>query len=231
MKVIFVRHGHPDYKLDCLTELGHLQAEAAAERLKDEPICAVYSSSKGRAVETAEHIAKKQGLPVKERFDFMQELAWKPLEGMPELPHKGQPWFTVSDMVAAGQSVVNSNWQEESPFSQNPRLLAQEQPIGEAFDNLLREYGLEREGNYYRVRRKDDSIIVMASHAGASSMVLSHLFNLPFPFVIAAMSPNFTGITVVNFDGEEGKLLSPQFDLMNDARHIKDISTEVFFGN
>ena len=30
MKIIFVRHGHPNYQLDCLTELGHPQAEAAA---------------------------------------------------------------------------------------------------------------------------------------------------------------------------------------------------------
>ena len=38
MKIIFVRHGHPDYMKDCLTELGHPQAEAAAERLKNEKI-------------------------------------------------------------------------------------------------------------------------------------------------------------------------------------------------
>jgi len=35
MRIIFVRHGHPNYEKDCLTELGHRQAEAAAQRLKD----------------------------------------------------------------------------------------------------------------------------------------------------------------------------------------------------
>ena len=34
MKIVFVRHGHPNYHEDCLTELGHLQAEAAARRLE-----------------------------------------------------------------------------------------------------------------------------------------------------------------------------------------------------
>ncbi len=29
MRIIFVRHGHPDYTNDCLTELGHLQAGAS----------------------------------------------------------------------------------------------------------------------------------------------------------------------------------------------------------
>ena len=60
MKIIFVRHGHPDYEKDCLTELGHKQAEAAAERLKDEPIWRIYSSTCGRAYETALYICKKK---------------------------------------------------------------------------------------------------------------------------------------------------------------------------
>ena len=33
MRIIFVRHGEPDYKNDCLTAEGHIQAEAVAKRL------------------------------------------------------------------------------------------------------------------------------------------------------------------------------------------------------
>ena len=50
MKIYFVRHGHPDYKTDSLTELGKKQAQAAAERLKNCNIERVFASSKGRAV-------------------------------------------------------------------------------------------------------------------------------------------------------------------------------------
>ena len=53
MRLIFVRHGEPDYVNDCLTENGILQAKATAERLKKEDIKAVYSSPNGRARETA----------------------------------------------------------------------------------------------------------------------------------------------------------------------------------
>ena len=38
MRIIFVRHGEPDYEKDCLTETGKLQAEAAARRLEREGI-------------------------------------------------------------------------------------------------------------------------------------------------------------------------------------------------
>ena len=47
MRIIFVRHGHPNYVDDCLTELGHKHAAAAAERLTDEGISEIYSSTWG----------------------------------------------------------------------------------------------------------------------------------------------------------------------------------------
>ena len=56
MRIIFVRHGHPNYQLDCLTPLGKKQAEAAAKRLHEEKIDLVCASTKGRAMETAAYI-------------------------------------------------------------------------------------------------------------------------------------------------------------------------------
>ena len=59
MRIIFVRHGHPDYEKNCLTEIGHKQADAAAQRLSGETVEAIYSSHYGRALETAAHIAAR----------------------------------------------------------------------------------------------------------------------------------------------------------------------------
>ena len=72
MKIYFVRHGHPDYKHDCLTEIGHKQAEAAAERLKNSKIQEIYASTKGRAMQTAEYTAKQLGLEIVP-CDFMRD--------------------------------------------------------------------------------------------------------------------------------------------------------------
>ena len=33
MRILFIRHGDPDYEHDCLTELGRRQALAVSERL------------------------------------------------------------------------------------------------------------------------------------------------------------------------------------------------------
>ena len=73
MRLIFIRHGHPDYKKDCLTELGHKHAQAMVKRLSDEKIDRIYSSSCGRAVETAQHLADARGMNVT-LCDFMREV-------------------------------------------------------------------------------------------------------------------------------------------------------------
>ncbi|MBO5501197.1 MAG: histidine phosphatase family protein, partial [Clostridia bacterium] len=57
MRIILVRHGHPDYANDCLTPLGRKHAAAAAQRLRDEGIQKIFSSTCGRAMETAQHTA------------------------------------------------------------------------------------------------------------------------------------------------------------------------------
>ena len=38
MRIVFVRHGEPDYEHDCLTPAGREQALAVAERLKEDGI-------------------------------------------------------------------------------------------------------------------------------------------------------------------------------------------------
>lgn len=48
-----------------LSELGHRQAEAVAERLRDVSLVAVFSSNLARAIETARPIAESHGLEVR----------------------------------------------------------------------------------------------------------------------------------------------------------------------
>ncbi len=220
MRIIFVRHGHPDYTNDCLTELGQLQAEAVAQRLRDEKPCRIFSSSCGRAVQTAEHIARVHNKKV-EQLDFMREIGGGPIDDKP-IAHNGQAWRVSEEMVVNGQDVLNKDWEETEPFCRNKVIFAVRQ-IRRDFDNWLSGFGYEREGNYYRVRQNNNDDIVLTSHGGSSSAVMSHIFNLPFPFVCTAIRPDFTAITIVKFWGENGCLIAPEFEIANDARHIAGI--------
>ena len=50
MRIVFVRHGEPDYANDCLTDAGKVQAAQAAQRLRSEGISEIWSSPFGRAM-------------------------------------------------------------------------------------------------------------------------------------------------------------------------------------
>lgn len=227
MRLIFVRHGHPNYEKDCLTELGHLQAEAAAERLRNEGIDRIFTSSSGRAVETAQHIGAKLGLSC-HQCDFMRELNWGSANGE-EIPFFGQPWATTNAMVSRGEDVMLPDWMEHPVFQNNVIIESVQRVIG-GFDPWLAELGYVREGNYYRVKENNSQTVVMASHGGASSAVLSHLFNLPFPFVCKTIQPKFTAISVVTLEGDEGALICPAMELLNDARHTNGIDVQNIYG-
>jgi len=72
-RVIYVRHGKPDFDYDrlycderedpVLTEEGHLQAAAAADLLRDEPVDVIYASPMQRTLMTAQPIIDTQNVP------------------------------------------------------------------------------------------------------------------------------------------------------------------------
>jgi len=237
MRIIFVRHGHPNYINDCLTELGHKHAAAAAERLKDEGIVAIYSSTCGRAYETAEYTAKKYGLPI-EKCEFMREISWGSVDNGP-LAFDGHPWSTADEMVAKGESMLNPNWAVEEPFCRN-KLVGYVENIADTLDEWLKTLGYSREGLYYRVAEKEAEAagdkpntaktIAAFGHGGAGSAIFSHLFNIPYPFVCTTMNQDYTGITIVEFPDTPGALVKPRFELMNDARHIRDLKVDNIYG-
>ena len=220
MRIIFVRHGHPNYELDCLTPLGHKHGAAVAERLRQEPVEKIYSSTCGRAMETAEHIDRKFGLGV-EGLEFMREIKWGSADGSP-VYENGHPWLNSDYLVEQGKGLLDKCWRETEQYRNN-RVIATGDKLGEALDEWLAELGYTREGEYYRVGKVRYGTIVLVSHGGASSAALAHLFNLPFPFVCSAICPDYTAVTVVALSDREGALFAPKFEIMNDARHIAEI--------
>lgn len=227
MRIIFVRHGHPDYANDCLTPLGRKHAAAAAERLRDEGVEAIYSSTHGRALETAGYLADMTGLAA-QGCDFMREINWGTAEGEP-LYEEGHPWSTADRMVAQGCSLIEPDWTHQEPFRRNKVVACVEQ-IAHATDTWLQTLGYTREGLYYRVGKDTRRTIAAFGHGGASTAILAHLFNLPFPFVTTTMGPDYTGITIVQLPDTEGCLVNPRFEILNDARHIRGLTVENYYG-
>ncbi|MEX2431623.1 MAG: histidine phosphatase family protein [Dehalococcoidia bacterium] len=73
LRIIFVRHGRTNWNVEgrvqgggSLDAVGRTQAAALAERLRAEPIAAVYASPALRARQTARATAHLHGLPVRQ---------------------------------------------------------------------------------------------------------------------------------------------------------------------
>lgn len=226
MKLILVRHGHPDYRTDTLTPLGILHAKAAAERLKDEGITEIHSSSCGRAYETARFTAEALGLPVTAKHDFIREMDWHVLEGCTE-PENGHPWMLVDTLMTEGYDLLRKDWGEVLPFvnTASPRSV---KAIGDGLDKWLFDtFGYEHIGSGYRYTGtgKDNRVVALFSHAGSSTAALSRLLSLPFPYLCASFRPDFTAITVLTLS-DDGCIRVPSVHLMLDARHIRGITAD-----
>ncbi|MFR6496883.1 MAG: histidine phosphatase family protein [Ruminococcus sp.] len=61
MKLLFIRHGDPDYEKDSLTEKGWHEAELLGQRMANTPVTAFYVSPLGRAKDTASKTLQKVG--------------------------------------------------------------------------------------------------------------------------------------------------------------------------
>ena len=223
MRIVLVRHGHPDYDNDCLTPLGHLQAKAAAERLRNEGIQKIYTSPMGRARQTAEYASELLGIKPIEVLDFMHEIEWGDKNS--EQPYEdGSPWEIADELVRQNRDLTDKNWPEYELFKNN--IATDEvKKVAVAADEWLKTLGYEREGFYYRNNRKDDSqyTVALFCHGGSSSALISHILNQTFPYVCATWHTDFTAVSVLRFDRIPGSLAMPCFEISSDSRHINGI--------
>lgn len=226
MRLIFVRHGEPDYQNDCLTANGRVQAADTAKRLKDEGIKAIYSSPMGRARETASYTAKEYGLDV-QILDFMHEINWGDAEGTTEkLEYEGHPWTLACKLLSENPDYVGSpGWKDHHYFRDNVCMDYYRMVSGE-FDGFLAGFGLTRKDGLYLCKEDREETIALFAHGGSGAIMFSHLLNLPFPFVLSAMPYGVCSVSVIEFKPQFGDKIIPRLELFNDMGHIDKMKVE-----
>ena len=224
MRIIFVRHGEPDYVNDCLTETGKNQAEAAAKRLEREGITKIYSSPMGRAAETASFTAKRLNLPI-QTLPFMHEISW----GGPGVPAEGHPW-TVSDWMISRDDFdfYHEDWRKHPGFRENTAVRYLDEISGQ-IDDLVLEHGYRHEGTRFFCKTNQQETFAIFSHGGSGACVLAHLLALPFPYVCTVLPYEFTSIIILEFPVRPGEYIHPRIELFNDAAHILELSKGLVF--
>lgn len=215
MRIVFVRHGEPDYENDCLTAEGRRQAAAAAERLAGESISKIYASPLGRAAETAAYTARRLKLPVV-TLDYMREISW----GGPGIPLEGHPWTLADRMIEEGFDFYARDWREHPYFKGNAATRYYEM-IAAEIDAFLAGHGYRREGERFLCLGGKDETIALFSHGGSGACALARVLSLPFPWVASVMPYDFTSVIIVEFPVREGEYVRARLELFNDAAHIR----------
>lgn len=222
MRLIFVRHGDPNYESDCLTELGHKQAKVTAQRLLDEGIEKVFSSPMGRALQTAQAFLQASGIKDMKILDFMKEIRYGLEEDL--YNQDRSPWVGVDRLANEGIDLQNPDWRNFPLFVNNTATVDIDL-VQAGTDKWLESLGYKREGLYYKNIRSDEAqqTIALFSHGGSSTAFLSHILNIPFPLLCASLHIPHAGITIIRFDRTPGKVSVPVIELMNDGNHLKGL--------
>ena len=199
MRILFIRHGDPDYGRDSLTERGIHEAQLLREYLKDRELGDIYVSPLGRAQKTAEIVLAGRSVRTETKawlreFDIDVEAARdeEMRQFYPEIPegaavNRRCAWDIVPAMLWSDPLLIdNENWRQ-SRISRASNMAELYDRVTGAFDELLKEHGYHRQGKLYRVERASHDTITLFCHLGVSSVLLAHLNNLS-PFVI----PQFT---------------------------------------
>ncbi|MCR4646216.1 MAG: histidine phosphatase family protein [Oscillospiraceae bacterium] len=230
MRLIFVRHGEPNYDKDCLTANGRQQAERTAERLRSEPISAVYASPMGRTVETASFTAELHGLEV-QKLDFMHEIDWGGIRdadgSKTDVPYGGHPWTLGYKLLTENPELVGSpeSWREH-PYFRDNRCMAYYDRIAGEIDAFLAGFGLHRKNGLYECRKPCDDTVALFAHGGSGAVLFSHVLHLPFPFVLTTLPYGVCSVSVFQFETKAGGMVIPRLELFNDMAHLGEVRAE-----
>ncbi|MBR2354194.1 MAG: histidine phosphatase family protein [Clostridia bacterium] len=219
MLLYIIRHGDPDYKKDCLTEKGLLQAEAVGKRMAAAEIDRVFTSPMGRARETAAPACRLLGLtPTVETW--AHEVEDERLTPYPDGVLK-----SCSDLQ---NTVFRMNGSMDLPFDRTLEATglngAHMEPaierIREGGRDFLERLGYREENGIYRILRPNEEKVALFCHVVFSTVWLSELLHLPLHLLWGGTRVTHTGVTILHFKNYEDGFTAPRMLCMSDMTHL-----------
>lgn len=209
MVFYYIRHGDPIYNPDSLTELGKRQAEAAAKRLALLGVDKIYSSTSERAKLTAKpacKLVKKDA----ELLDFAKEdYVWQELSALND-EGTAKTWlFRTGWVKKLFRSKVirelGDRWFDHPDFKQYNFEKGINRIYDEA-DKFFASLGYEhiRYSGSYKVTKPNNQKIAFFAHQGFASAFFSCMLDIPYPMFCTHFDTYHTGITVVEFNEQDG---------------------------
>ena len=234
MKIIFVRHGDPDYENDSLTEKGIREAKLLADRTVNWPVTDFYCSPLGRARKTASYTLERLGREAV-TYEWMKEFIYRvndPVTGRFGVPWDFMPeyWTMIPDMYD------KDGWRKTQVYSSNPELLPAYDQVCEGLDGLLRSYGYVRHHNYYLNQNLSeqtnasalpastpngtDSTIVIFCHLGITCVMMSHLLGISPAVLLHSLFLAPTSVTILATEERRNQIAQFRAQVIGDTSHL-----------
>ncbi len=177
----------------CLSKKGILQAKALRKRLAGEKIDIVFSSSYGRAIQTAEIATAGRRIPIK-IFEFLRE--WTPDRSLKNLP--STKYEEIERMNA--DRYAEQTWKTElgeGTFDMYARICP-------PFLKELEDLGVKAAcGGFVPEKKARDISIAVFAHGGSLNTLISFILESR-PFPVGRFSFRHTGVATMEFTEKKG---------------------------
>lgn len=195
MKLVFIRHGDPDYVHDSLTEKGFREAQLLTARTEEIGGDYYYVSPLGRAKATAAPFLEKVGREAVE-FDWLQEFRGSCIR--PDSDGRlTYCWDWLPEDLAKEPGFTDrEKWLEVSAYKET-NITQEFEYVTSSFDALLAEHGYRRKGDFYEVLQPNHDTLVFFCHFAVTCVMVGHMLNIS-PAILwhSAMSAP-TSVTVL----------------------------------
>jgi len=175
MKLIFIRHGDPDYVKDSLTEKGWREAEILSERVAKLDIKKIFCSPLGRAKDTASFSLKKLDRDA-EICDWLKEF-FAPVKD-PVTQADRIPWDLMPSYWTKTEELYDMNRWLDAPVMKTGDVKSAYENVINGIDKILEEHGYLRTGKYYKAEKANTDTLVFFCHLGVQFVILSHILSI-----------------------------------------------------
>ncbi len=244
MRIIFIRHGDPDYVNDALTDKGVREAKLLSDRISKWNTDQIdfYCSPLGRAQQTASYSLERIGRTAV-TYDWMREFYYRVDD--PTTDRFGVPWDFMPEYWTEIPEIYDKEaWKKTEVYSSNPDLVPAYQQTCRDLDRLIETYGYKRYHNYYinvntaahtsvpqtkvsadldagmhNASGKNDTIVIFC-HLGITCVMMSHLLG----FSPALLCHNFylapTSVTILATEERQNNIAYFRAQVIGDTNHL-----------
>ena len=227
MRIIFIRHGDPDYVNDALTEKGVREAKLLSDRIINWPTDQIrfYCSPLGRARQTASYTLERIGRQAV-TYDWLKEFSYS-IED-PTTGRIGVPWdFMPEYWTEIPQMYDREEWKKTDIYRSNPELLPAYKEACDGLDRILSEYGYQRHHNYYintnetkSSEKQEHDTVVIFCHLGITCVMMSHLLGISPALLFHSLYLAPTSVTILNTEERMNNIAAFRAQVIGDTTHL-----------